>query len=230
MTTSQSWNFNLDTGSLILEAFDQIGVRPVEVTREYLSSAIRSLNLELQSLANAPVNLWEVQLVTFPLVAGQSVYQFDNTVQLVVDAFVSNTQNSGQPIDRILTSISRDEWSAYPVKNIEGASTVYWFERLNPPVIQLWPVPDATSEQLLSCYTMKRVQDANLANGQVVDLPIRFLDAICSRLATRLSVKYNEKKYPLMKQISDAAMSAAMVEDQERVQLRLICDFGSYQV
>lgn len=229
-STSGTYAFNLDTGSIIIEAFDMCSIRPAEITREYLSSSIRSLNMELQSWANMPTNLWLIELITFNLVQGQSIYDFDNSVQLVVDSFVSNTQNAGQPIDRILTPIGRDEFSAYPAKGVQGPPTVAWFQRLNPPVIQLWPVPDGTSEQLLSCYVMRRAQDANLANGQVADIPIRALSCLCSRLATRLSVKYNEKKYQLLKSISDKEYQDMFVEDQERVSLRLTPDFGSYQV
>ena len=230
MTTSGTWNFFPDTGNLIKEAFDQAGIRPTEITREYMSSAVMSINLEMQSWSNSPVNLWEVSLVTFSLTQGVNVLTFAPNVMLVLDGYVTLTQGSNPPIDRIMVSISRDEFAAYPTKTFQAAQTVFWYNRGNPSTATLWPVPDGQSETSASFYVMTRPQDALLANGQTPDIPIRYIDALASRLAARLALKFNEKKYPLLKPIADAAFALASVEDQERVQLRITPDFSVWSV
>lgn len=228
MTTSGVSTFNLDNGSILVEAFDRCEIRPVEITREYLASGIRSLNLELQSWNNMPVNLFKIELITFPLVQGTATYTFDPSVQLVTDAYVTQIQGGNQPIDRILVSISRDAYSEYPNKTQQGAQSVYWFSRLETPTITLYPVPDGVSENYLNCYVMKRIQDANLANGQTADIPIRFLDALCAKVAARLAMKYKAAKYPLLKQEANEAYMTAFIEDQERVMLSISPDFSIY--
>lgn len=230
MSTSGTYNFFPDTGNLIKEAFDQAGIRPTEITREYMSSAVMSMNLEMQSWSNSPVNLWEVVPVTFPLTQGNNVITFANNVMLVLDGYVTLQQGSNPPIDRIMTSISRDEWAAYPTKTYQSPQTVFWFSRTNPPTATLWPVPDGQSETSATFFVMLRPQDALLANGQTPDIPIRYIDALAARLAARLALKFNEKKYPLLAPIADKAWALASVEDQERVNLRVICDFSTYQV
>lgn len=230
MTSSGTTAFNLDNATILIEAFDRCEIRPVEITREYLSSGIRSLNLELQTWNNMPVNLFKISLVTFPLVKGIATYTFDPSVQLVTDAYVTLVQGNNQPIDRILVSISRDEYAAYPVKTQQGAQTVFWFSRLSTPTITVWPVPDGKSETSISCYVMTRVQDAALANGQTPDVPIRFLDALVSKVAARLALKYKPAKFAVLKAEASESYQMAWVEDQERVQLRITLDVGAYQV
>lgn len=230
MTTSGVSTFNLDNGSILVEAFDRCEIRPVEITREYLASGIRSLNLELSAWNNMPVNLFKVELVTFTLIKGTATYTFDPSVQLVLDGYVTLIQGSNPPVDRILVSISRDEYASYPNKILQAPQTVFWFNRTSTPSVTLWPVPDGQSETTVSFFVMKRPQDSNLANGQTADIPIRYLDALCGKVAARLAMKYNAKKYPLLKQEAAESYQAAMVEDQERVQLRVTPDFGIYQV
>lgn len=229
MASSGTYNFNLSNSSILLESWDRVGFRPAEITREMLSSGIRSLNLELQAMANSPVNLWKVELITIPLVQGTATYSINPRFTMVTDAYVTLIQGGQPPIDRILISISRDEYSSYPNKTTQGAPSVFWFERLEQPVITLWQVPYGSSETNLNVYAMSRVQDAGIGGGETPDIPIRFLDAICARVAARLALKYKKEDYVLLKGIADEAMKMADEEDKERAALRISCDFGVYQ-
>lgn len=230
MSSSGTSNFNLSTSSVLLEAFDRVGIRPEAITREQVTSGIRSLNLELQSYDNTPVNLWKVELVTFTLVQGTATYVFDPSVQMVTDAYVTLIQSGNSPIDRILVPISRDEFASYPDKIIQGPQSVFWFQRLETPQITVWPVPDGMTETTLNVYVMKRVQDATTSGTQTLDIPIRYLDVVCARLAARLAVKYAKDQYPLLKSIADEVFAAAFIEDQERSAIYVTPSFGSYQV
>lgn len=229
MTSSGTNTFTLNGGSLLLESFDRCSIRPVEITREMMSSAIRSVNLELASWSNNPAMLWKVEIVTFTLIQGTATYVFDQSVQLVLDGYVTLVQSGSDPIDRILVSVGRDEYAAYPDKEIQDAQSVFWFQRDITPQVTLWPVPDGQSETTVSFYVMKRVQDVTSTGSQTLDIPYRHLDALCARVAARLALKYNEKKFTLLKAEADSAYMLASTEDQERVALRVIPDFGIYQ-
>lgn len=191
------------------------------ITREQLSSGIRSLNLEAQSWGNSVPNLWKIELVTYPLVAGTATYLLDASVNLVLDAYATLTA-SGQPnVDRILVSISRTEYASYATKSQQGAPSVYWFERDIVPKVTLYLTPDGTSDTQFSLYVMKRVQDMAITSGQTPDVPIRFLDALISRVAARLAVKFAPEKLAMLQPIAEKAFQDAITEDHERAQLTI---------
>lgn len=228
MTSSGATTWGLTNGGIILEAWDRVGKRPAELSREMISSAVRSLNLELQSWENMPVELWKVSLVTFPLVQGTATYVFDPKVTLVLDAYVTLSVAGQDPIDRILLPISRDEYSTYSDKVVQGAPSVYWFQRLRTPQVTIWQVPDGSSETSLNCYVLSRIEDANVGNAETPDIPVRFLDALCANVASRLALKYNKADYPMLKVAADESKSLAMTEDHERAPLRITPDFGPF--
>ncbi len=230
MTSSGTTTFNLNTTGVLIEAFDRCGIRPEALTREQITSGLRSLNLELQSINNAPVNLWKVELLSVALVQGQATYTLPDSVQLVTDAYVTLIDGSNPPIDRILVPISRDEYATYPSKTQQGPQSVFWFQRLETPQITVWPVPDGQSETNLNLYVMKRPEDATKTGTQTLDITIRYLDVVCARLAVRLAVKYATDRYALLKTIADETYAQAWVEDQERSALIITPDFGIYQV
>lgn len=228
MTTSGTSAFNLSTSSCILEAFDRCEVRPSEITREQLTSAIRSFNLELSTWNSNPVNLWCVDLITIPVVDGQSTYVLDPKYQLVVDAYASLTQSGNTPIDRILISVSRDEYASYPNKIQEAAPTVFWFQRLETPQITLWPIPTTSTITSLCVYAMRRVQDVTTTGSQTVDVPYRFLEPAIAKLAARLAMKYKPEKFPLLKAEAKEQYDTAFFEDHERTAFIIQPDFGPY--
>ena len=68
MATSGVWNFNLDIGDIIEEAYERIGQ---EVRTGYqLRTARRSLNLLLLEWQNKGLNLWTVKSASQALTAG----------------------------------------------------------------------------------------------------------------------------------------------------------------
>ena len=228
VTSSGTNNFTLSGGSLIREAFDRIGVRPAALTREHITSALLSANLEFSLFASSPVDLWEVELVQIALVAGTAAYTLAPEIQLITDAYCTLVQGSNPPIDRLLVSISRDEYAAYSSKTTQGPPGQYWFQRLEVPTVTLYPVPDGVTETYLNIFCMKRVQDVTSSGVQTLDIPYRFLDAIASKLATRLAVKFAPDRYPMLKTISDEVWKTIFFDDQERAPLMITPDFSGY--
>ena len=82
MTTSGTYGFNPSLGEIVLYAYNNIGIRPTAVLQEHMESARMASNMMLSRFSNQGVNLWAVDLVTVPLVAGQATYAVDgNTIK-----------------------------------------------------------------------------------------------------------------------------------------------------
>ena len=141
MTTSGTYAFNPALGELTIYAFNLCGLRGASLLQEHMQSARMASNMLLSRWANQGVNLWKVDLVTVPLVTGQSTYSVDAKTVVILDAYVTNDQ-TGENIDRIIMPISRTEYASYPNKEQQGFPTVFWFDRLLSPTVTLWPVPN----------------------------------------------------------------------------------------
>ena len=185
MTTSGTYAFNPSLGELTLYAYNLIGVRNTAITQEHMMTSRIAANLMLARWANQGVNLWAVDLVTVPLVQGQTSYAVDANTVVILDAYIETTGGS-QPIDRIILPVSRTEYASYPNKTQQGFPTVFWFDRLLSPTVTLWPVPDG-NEPYLKYYRVRQIQDSNFTNGQTVEIPYLWMEAFADGLAYRLS-------------------------------------------
>lgn len=187
MTTSGTYAFNPSLGDLVLYAFNLCGVRNTALTQEHMVSARMAANMMLADWSNDGPNLWKVDLVTTPLIAGQATYNVGPETIAILDAYVTLDDGLSPPIDRIILPISRSEYATYPNKEQQGATSVYWYDRLISPTITLYQVPDGTSFTYLKYYRFTQVQDAGFPAGQTVDIPYRWMKAFSDGLALELS-------------------------------------------
>jgi hypothetical protein len=213
MTTSGTYAFNPALGEIVLYAYQNIGVRPASVLQEHMESARMATNMMLSRWSNQGVNLWAVDLVTVPLVAGQTTYAVDGNTIMVLDAYT--TTSSG--IDRVIMPISRTEYASYPNKTQQGFPTSYWFDRLVSPTLTLWPVPDGSSATILKYYRVRQVQDANLQNGENVEVPYRWLEAFADGLTYRLARIWQPQMAVALKGQADESYQIAADQDVEAV-------------
>lgn len=232
MTTSGTYAFNPSLGEIVLYAYQNIGVRPTSVLQEHMESARMAMNMMLSRWSNMGVNLWAVDLVEVPLVAGQSKYAVDkgdvagsatNTI-MVLDAYT--TTDSG--IDRVIMPISRTEYASYPNKTQQGFPTSYWFDRLVSPTITLWPVPDGSSATILKYYRVRQIQDANLQNGENVEIPYRWLEALADGLTYRLARIWAPQMAMALKGQADESYQIAAAQDVEAVPTYISPMLGGY--
>jgi hypothetical protein len=154
-------------------------------------------------------------------------YSVDPSTVVLLDAYVTTTNNSSQPIDRIILPVSRTEYASYPNKEQTGFPTIFWFDRLidasrstgsSGPSVTLWPVPDGTSSQSLSYYRVRQIQDSNFTSGQTVEIPYLWLEAFAFGLAYRLSLTWNPQKLMMLKPLADEAYQAAADQNVETAQ------------
>ena len=215
MTTSGTYTFNPSLGELTLYAFNLCGLRNTSLVQEHYESARMATNLMLSRWSNQGVNLWAVDLVTTPLVTGQSTYSVDPSTVMILDAYIVNA-GAGANTDRIIMPISRTEYASYPNKTQQGFPTVYWFDRLLSPTVTVWPVPNTTQgPTTLKYYRVRQLQDAALTNGQTLDIPYRWMEAFATGLAARLAIIWAPQVAAGLKQMADEAYSIAAAQDTE---------------
>ena len=211
MATSGTYNFNPSLGELTVYAYQLIGIRPTALLQEHMDVARTSTNMMFTRWSNQGVNLWQVQLVTTPLIQGQPEYSVDPSIVVILDAYIE----SGSPaIDRIILPISRTEYSSYPNKAQQGFPTTFWFDRLLNPIVYLWPVPDGTQDSL-NYYAVYRLQDADMNGSDQLDIPPIWLEAMAYGLAERLAMIWAPEKASAMKAFADEAYNIAANQNVE---------------
>jgi len=217
MATSGTYAYNPGLGELTLYAYNLIGIRNTAVLQEHMEASRMAANMLLSRWANQGVNLWAVDLITTPLVAGQKTYAVDSNTVVMLDAYIETVNGSSQPIDRLILPISRTEYASYPNKDQQGFTTTYWFDRLLSPTVTLWRVPDGTTTSL-KYYRVRQIQDANLTSNQNVEIPYLWLEAFAYGLAQRLAVIWAPDKVAILKPMADEAYQIAADQNVETAQ------------
>ena len=215
MTTSGTYNFDPSLGELVLYAYNLIGIRNTSLTQEHMESARIAANMMLANWSNNGVNLWTVERISVPLVAGQATYSIDTNTVVMLDTYIRIDNGNSDPIDRIILPISRTEYASYPNKQQQGFPTVYWQDRLINGTVTIWPVPDGFSAQYLVYYKTRQVQDSDFSNGQNVEIPYFWLEAFADGLAYRLSRVWAPQMAQGLKAISDESYNVAAEQNVE---------------
>jgi hypothetical protein len=226
MATSNTYTWNPGLGEVVLYAFNLIGVRPAALIQEHFESARMATNMMLSRWSSQGVNLWCVDMETVPLVQGTSTYSVPSDTIVMLDAYISTTTGSST-IDRIITPVSRTEYASYPNKEQQGFPTVFWFDRTLSPEVTLWPVPDG-SQTSLKYYRVRRVQDSNLQNGEQVEIPYYFMEALAFGLAQRLAMVWAPERVAIMKPLADEAYSIAAAQNIETSNMYISPSLSSY--
>lgn len=228
MTTSGTTTWNPSLGELTLFAFNLCGIRPTELTQQHMENSRMAANLVFARWNNQGVNLWKVVQETVPLVAGQSAYTVPADTINILDAYVRIVQPDSENIDRIILPISRTEYSNYPNKQMQGFTTVFWFDRLLSPTVTLWPVPDGVSAQSLVYYRSTVVQDAAYAGGMQLDVPTLWLEAFALALAAWLAMIYAPDRAAGLKGAAGEAYTIAAEQNTETANFYIAPSLTNY--
>lgn len=226
-TTSGTFNFAPTGGEFILNAFDRIGVRPSEIEQTQMQRAIMELNLALTRFNTMPgQNLWTIDLQTIALVQGTLSYSVPPETRMILSAFIR--YSTAPTLDRYMYPISRDDYAAISTKTTQGFPSQYWFDRLMAPTVTFYLVPDGSTPYTFYYYRARQIQDATVSNGQNLELPTRFFDAITADLAHRLARIYKPELEQMRKGDRDEAWSIAAAEDTEWVPMYITPGLSGY--
>jgi hypothetical protein len=121
---------------------------------------------------------------------------------------------------RILTPISRAEWTSYPNKQDQATPSSYYLDRQVSPILTLWPTPD-NSYQTLVFNQSQQIMDVTSMN-QNINIPQMFMEPVISALAARMAFKFAVERYPTLQAMADQSFELARVEDTEKVPLRIM--------
>lgn len=186
MATSGSYNFNLDVGDIVEEAFDQIGLELR--TSHDLITARRSLDLLLTEWSNYQVNLWKIEQKTIALVDGTATYTVNDPVIDILDGVVRDSNNNDVPAERI----SFQEYLNLTSKTTEGRPTQYSVLRQRGSLsVSFWNTPDQSYTFVY--YALQYIEDIGALNSNTIDMPRRFLPALVAGLAYKLAMKFPAK-------------------------------------
>ena len=213
MATSGSYDFSLDVSEIIEEAYERCGL---EVRTGYdATTARRSLNIMFAEWANRGLNLWTVKQATQTLTQGTSAYTL--TSDKIVDLLEVSLRRDGTDFE--LKTISRGEYSTLPNKTTQGRPSQYYFDRQIAPVINLWAVPENSTDQLIYYY-VQRIEDAD-ALVNTTDTPFRFYPCMVAGLAYYIAMKRSPERVQLLKTVYEEEFQRAADEDEGRTPLRL---------
>ena len=174
MTTSGSRDFNLDVAEIIEEAYERCGI---EVRTGYEArTARRSLNLMFAEWANRGLNLWTVNQATIDLVQGTSEYTLSSDV---VDSLEVVLRRSGTDFE--VQRISRGDYVTLPNKTTQGRPSQYYLDRQISPKLNLWAVPENSTDQIIYYY-VRRIEDAD-ALVNTTHMPFRFYPCMVAGLS-----------------------------------------------
>ena len=219
MATSNSRDFDLDVGEIIVEAYERCGL---EMRTGYdAKTARRSLNLMFADWANRGLNMWTVTQATKSITSGTATYSFDATYVDLLEVVLRNSSGT----DFTLSQMSRSEYLTIPNKTSSGQPSQYFFDRQTIPTITLWSTPDAS--YTLVYYFVSRIQDADsLVNN--ADTPFRFLPCMVAGLAYYLSMKRAPERVQLLKSVYEEEFQRAAAEDANSTPLKLTPSMSYY--
>jgi len=212
MATSGSRDFNLDVAEVIEEAYERCGL---EVRTGYdARTARRSLNLMFADWANRGLNLWTVASGTVTLTQGTAEVTLATDVVSMLEVVLRRDNT-----DYILSQIGRGDYVTLPDKTTQGRPSQFWFNRQIAPVINLWAVPENSTDQIVYYY-VQLIEDADsLVN--TTDMPFRFYPCMVAGLAYYIAMKRAPERLQVLKTIYEEEFLRAAEEDEQRVSLKL---------
>jgi hypothetical protein len=212
MTTSGTRDFNLDVAEIIEEAYERCGL---EVRTGYdARTARRSLNLMFAEWANRGLNLWSVAQATITVTQGTGSYAVSPDHADILE-MVLRRSGTDYEVERI----SRGDYFLLPNKTTQGRPSQFYYDRKLSPVINVWQVPENSTDQLIYYY-VRRIQDAGSMQN-TTDMPWRFYPCVVAGLAYYIAMKRAPERMGMLKAIYDEEFARASEEDEDRVPLKL---------
>jgi hypothetical protein len=189
-------------------------------------NARMALNFVLSEWSSLQPNLWEVQLQIMPLTQGVDTYEVPAPTVMIMDMYIST--GTGPFVDRYIYPISRTEYASYTNKSTQAVPTVYWYDRLISQTVTFYPVPDGNGPYTAKFYSVRQTQDADVINGNQVEIPYRFMEAYCAGLAWKLSELYAPQLEDKLFARYTRALQIAQTQDVENVPMFITPGIGGY--
>ena len=215
MTTSGTYNFNLDIDEVIQEAMEMIGGE--STLGHEPASARRSINIMLKDWQNRGILLWSTSVSSVTVAASTGVYNLSSNTIDALEVVLNRDSTDLQ-----LTRITSEEYLLIPNKTQTGRPSQYSIRRSRDnPVMSVWPLPD-NSTDILKIEVISELQDINKSAEQNADLPKRFFPCLTAGLSYYMSMKragVPSDRISMLKTNYEETLGRAMEEDRERASL-----------
>jgi hypothetical protein len=224
MATSGTAAFNLDIIDIIEDAYE---IAVGEAKGGYdLKTARRSLDLLTKEWGNRGLNMWTMRQGMVSVTAGDNSVTLPNDTIDILDA-VWRTGSGTAQNDTTLTRISGSQWTAIAYKNQTGTPTQFYVQRVQPPLLKLWPTP--ATDGIIVAWGMRTIEDTGKYIN-TMDISPRFLPALVCGLAYYLSLKTPAAadRVPMLQAEYERQFELAAEEDRDRSSFRLVPDLSSY--
>lgn len=209
-------------GAIIQAAFEDSAQLSVGGTCSTAQNnrGLARLNDIINLWATQGLKLWLQQVISVPLVAGQTNYSLGPTGSVVMTKPLSILQATYITVDGVrqpLNVLSRDEYTRLPQTNIDGAINSYFTDKaLSQLVVSFWNSPDATAATG-TCELLARVSSPNVSlTGDSTSFPPEWAIALRWALADELATGQSDSIQNRCAQRSEAyrtALEAFDVED-----------------
>ena len=216
MASSGSTDFEPNVAEFVEEAFERCGL---ELRTGYdLKTAKRSINLMLAEWTNRGLNQWTIEQETVTVVQSQNDYTLNANIVDVLDCSIRRTV-SGTTTDLQMSRVSRSEYLNIPNKASESRPSQYFLDKLNTPVLKIWPSPE-NSTDILVFNKIVRMDDADAATN-TMDMPFRFYPCFAAGLAYYISIKKAPDRAVMLKQMYEEEFERALSQDEDRSSFRI---------
>lgn len=213
MAVSGTSSYNPPIGTLALTAFSRCGVRRTSIVAEHMQTAYEECNLLQSGWGADGITWWTVGKQDVTLTAGVGTYTVLPNVVSVLDVYVSpDNGTNGQ--NRLLSPFSRTDYASLSNPSQQDWPTSFWWDRIIPSTLTLWPVPDTNTTYLMTYYYYAQIQDAEIRQGGNAQVPFFWLDAYVADLAHRLSRHYA----PALEQIRESDKDKAYARACKQVE------------
>lgn len=169
-----------------------------------MEDAYNECNLMQASWGADGITFFTVLKQDVPLTQGTSTYTVQANAVSVLDLYINNGSSN-----RLILPFSRTDFASLAIPNQQGFPTSFWWDRVIPSTITLWPVPDGNATYTMTYYYYTQIQDANIKQGGNAAIPYFWLDAYVADLAHRLSRIYAPTLEQLRKVDKDEAYARA---------------------
>jgi len=220
MATSGTATFNLEISEVIEEAFERCGLQ--SKTGYDIETARRSLNLLSLEWANRGLNFWCVEQGTASTTASTSTITLPADTVDLIEYWIRDGTGTSQN-DLPLSRFSVSQYSTIPNKLTEGRPVnIFIDKQAAAPVAYLWPTPDKV--YTFAYQRIRRIEDTGSFGSTNPDVPARFLPALVSGLAFRISQKYPEAfvRSSELKQEYEYQWQLAEQEDRDRASVHFV--------
>lgn len=226
---------------VIYESAERARIDPLTVTATMFWSAQRTLNSIFTAWMNDDVKLpWVTSQATLAIpTAGVT------SITLPTDCFdLLEVTYRRDGVDTPCHPMSRDEYTAIPIKTTQGRPSKYWVERLGSgPVFHPWLTPENNTDTFRINY-IRLPSDIGTDMSVAPDVARRWVDALFDELAKRLYQKfgttvgstdvdgpkgrytYSPQFYALLKSNAAESYQLAKGADRERADLHIGVRFG----